>query len=87
MKSVFYFNKLLLLKNFKISMYSLHCSASLDMEIQIPWLSYKVLHPEMAMFLPLMTVVLLLLQQLFLLCLQHVDLHMVQYKMLDCTVN
>lgn len=30
-------------------MYSLHCSASLDMEIQIPWSSYKVLHPEMAM--------------------------------------
>jgi hypothetical protein len=36
---------LLLLKNFKISVYSLHCSASLDVEIQIPWLSYKVLHP------------------------------------------
>jgi len=45
MKSVFYFNKLLLLRNFKISVYSLHCSASLDMEIQIPWSSYKVLHP------------------------------------------
>ena len=65
MKSVFYFNKLLLLKNFKINMYSLHCSASLDMEIQIPWSSYKVLHPEMAVFLSLMLVVLLLLQQLF----------------------
>jgi len=38
------------------------------MEIQIPWSSYKVLHPEMAVFLSLM-VVLLLLQQLFLLML------------------
>jgi hypothetical protein len=66
MKSVFYFNKLLLLKTFKISMLSLHCSASLDMEIQIPWSSFKVLYPEMAMFLSLMLVVLLLLQQLFL---------------------
>jgi len=47
-------------------MYSLHCSASLDMEVQIPWSSYNVLHPKMAMFLSLMLVVLLLLQQLFL---------------------
>jgi len=50
-------------------MYSLHCSAFLDMEIQIPWSSYKVLYPEMAVFLSLMVVVLLLLQQLFLLML------------------
>jgi len=57
---------LLLLENFKISVYSLHCSSSLDMEIQIPWSSYEVLHPEMAMFFSLLLVVLLLLQQLFL---------------------